>query len=147
MNRQSLGDANTANFPADDVLRFHAIGSIWRVRGNPAGFLGYFFLPFGNRSETETSRAWAKRRSSSSETQRTPASILASVPRLMSQPARWHLPASPSWDSPFAVLTLAICLPVTFVGKSSVLRFRNLTVMHRRCVIAPYSEQPHEEHS
>lgn len=86
--------------------------------GVARGILGYFFLPLGNKSETETSRALAKSSISWSETQRTPASILASVPLEMSQPARWHLPASPSWDSPFAVLTLAICLPVTFVGKS-----------------------------
>ena len=87
------------------------------VQARPEEFWGYRFLPLGNRSETETSSAFASRRSSESETQRTPASIFASVPRLMSQPARWHLPAKPSWESPFWVLTLAICLPVMFVGK------------------------------
>lgn len=91
----------------------------------------YFLLPLGNRSETETPRAWDSRRSSESETQRIPASILARVPRLMSQPARWHLPARESWERPLAVLNLAICLPVTFVGKGSVLRYRNLTLEHK----------------
>ena len=79
---------------------------------------GYFFLPLGNKSETATPKAWDRRSASWSETQRTPASILARVPLEMSRPARWHLAESCSWEMLSPFLSLLTCFPMMFEGKS-----------------------------
>ena len=90
---------------------------------------GRFFEGTGNRESVDTPRIEARRKSSSSLTQRIRASICPNVDLLKSKPDTWHLAANCSWVISSCFRKCRILGPTIFAGL-----FAFLVIINKFCL-------------